>query len=137
LITCSVHRTMEAISGLVFPSHTMVATSISFGLNCSRGDMAQLLLFKYGGCQDYAFAPLLDSRAQKKRAQVLFNGAGTDAEFRSDLFIAAALNQQVKNLLVAAGDFDLIEVQHFSPSSSCWNANAFSRSTSFAKASPV
>jgi hypothetical protein len=43
---------------------------------------------------------------------VLFHGAGTDAEFRSDFFIAAALNQQVKNLLVAAGDFDLIQVQH-------------------------
>jgi hypothetical protein len=99
--------------------------------------MAQLLLFKYGGCQDYAFAPLLDSRAQKKRAQVLFNGAGTDAEFRSDLFIAAALNQQVKNLLVAAGNFDLIEVQHFFPLLPAGMPATFSRSTSFAKASPV
>jgi hypothetical protein len=75
--------------------------------------MIHLLLFKYGGSQDYAFASLLDSRPQKKRAQVLFHSARADAEFRSDFFITAALNQQAKNLLVAAGDFDLIEVQHF------------------------
>src|SRR5436305_13450361 len=135
-MTCSVHRTMAAISGLVFPSHTMVATSISLGLNCSRGDMIHLLLFKYGCGQDYAFASLLDSRAQKERAQVLLHGAWTDAKFRCDFFIAAALHQKVENLLVAPGDFDLIEVQHFSASSSCWNANAFHRSTCFAKASP-
>jgi hypothetical protein len=77
--------------------------------------MIHLLLFKYGGCQDYAFAPLPDSRAQKKRAQVLLHGARADAEFGCDLFIAAALYQQLKNLLVATSDFDLVQVQHFLP----------------------
>jgi len=86
--------------------------------------MIQLLLFKDGGSQDYAFASLLDSRAQKKRAQVLLHSARTDAEFGSDFFITAALHQEMENLLVAAGDFNLIEVQHFSSSSSGWNANA-------------
>jgi hypothetical protein len=85
--------------------------------------MIHVLLFKYGGGQDYAFASLLDSRAQEKRAQVLLNRSWADAEFRRDFFIAAALNQQMKNLLVAAGDFNLIQVQHFSASSSCSNAN--------------
>jgi hypothetical protein len=77
--------------------------------------MIHLLLFKYGGGQDYAFPPLLDSRAQKKRAQVLLHRTWTDAEFRCDLFIAAALDKQSKNLLVSARNFDLIEVQHFFP----------------------
>jgi hypothetical protein len=77
--------------------------------------MIHLLPFKYGGGQDYAFAPLLDSRAQKESAQVLLNRSRTDAELGSDLFIAAALDKQSKNLLVAAGNFDLIEVQHFLP----------------------
>jgi hypothetical protein len=77
--------------------------------------MVHLLLFKYGGGQDYAFAPLLDSRAQKESAQVLLNRSWTDAKLGSDLFIAAALYKQSKNLLVAARNFDLIEVQHFLP----------------------
>jgi hypothetical protein len=41
----------------------------------------------------------------------------------------------LQNLLIAAGDFNLIEVQHFAASSFCWNADPFNRSTSFAKAS--
>jgi hypothetical protein len=98
--------------------------------------MIHLLLFKYGGGQDDALAPLLDSRAQEQCAQVLLYGARADAQFRCDLFIAAALNQQLKNLLVAARNFDLIEVKHFSASSSCWNADISDTSTSFAKASP-
>lgn len=72
-----------------------------------------LLLFKDGGCQDDPLASLLDSGAQKQRAQVLLDGAWADAEFGCDLFVAAALDQQLQNLLVAARDFDLIEVQHF------------------------
>jgi hypothetical protein len=67
---------------------------------------------------------------------VLLDRSWADAEFRRDFFIAAALNQQMKNLLVAACDFNLIQVQHFSASSSCSNANACNRSTSFAKVSP-
>jgi hypothetical protein len=72
--------------------------------------MIHLLLFKNGGCQDYAFAPLLDSCAQEKRAQVLLHCARADAQFGCDLFVAAALDKQSKNLLVAARNFDLIEV---------------------------
>jgi hypothetical protein len=77
--------------------------------------MIHLLLFKYGGGQDYAFASLLDTGAQKKRAQVLLYGSRADAEFGCDLFIAAALYQQLQNLLVATSNFDLIEIQHFLP----------------------
>jgi hypothetical protein len=98
--------------------------------------MIHLLLFKYCSGQDDAFTSLLDSRAQKNRAQVLLHSAWADAEFGCDLFIAAALDEQLKNLLIAAGNFDLIEVQHFSASSSCWNTDISDTSTSFAKASP-
>jgi hypothetical protein len=134
-MTCSVHFTIAAISGLVFPSHTMVATSISFGLSCSRGDMIHLLLFKDGGGKDDALAPLLNARAQEKRAQVLLHGAWADAEFGGDLFIAAALHQQLQNLLVTAGDFDLIQVQHFLAFLPAGMPTLSNRSTSFAKVS--
>jgi hypothetical protein len=77
--------------------------------------MIHLLLFKYGGGQDDALAPLLDARAQKKRAQVLLHRTWADAEFGCDLFIATTLDQQLQNLLVATSNFDLIEVQHFLP----------------------
>ena len=82
-----------------------------------------MLLFEYGGGQDYALASLLDSCAQKQRAQVLFNGSRADAEFGRYFFVAAALNQQLQDLLVTAGNFDLVQVQHCSASSFCWNAD--------------
>jgi hypothetical protein len=71
-----------------------------------------LLLFKYGGCQDDALAALLDSCSEEERAQVLFHSAGTDIEFCADFFIAAALHQQFQDLLIAARDFDVLEIQH-------------------------
>src|SRR6266568_5241813 len=110
--TCSVLPRQAAISGLVFPCHTMVATMISLRLNCSRGDMSELLLFKNCGGQNDAFAPLLDSRTQKQRAQVLLHGAWADVEFRRDFLIAAALHQQLQNVLIAARNLDLFQVQH-------------------------
>src|SRR5579885_314872 len=108
-MTCSVQPRTAAISGFVFPSHTMVATCISFRLNCSRGDM-QLLLSKHGGCQNDPLTPLLDADAQKQRAQVLFDCAWADVAFSGDLLIAAALHQQLQHLLVAPCDFDLLQV---------------------------
>jgi hypothetical protein len=71
-----------------------------------------LLKFKDGRSQNHPLAPLLDSGPQKKRAQVLLNGARADAQFGCDFFITAALDKQPENLLVAASNFDLIEVQH-------------------------
>jgi hypothetical protein len=87
--------------------------------------------------QDHSLATLLDSCAQEKCAEMLFDGARADAQFRRDFFIAAALNQQVENLPVAARDFDLIYIQHFFASSHCRNAGALTQSTSFAKTSPA
>ena len=74
--------------------------------------MSELLLFKNCGGQNDAFAPLLDSRTQKQRAQVLLHGAWADVEFRRDFFIAAALQQQFQNVLIAARILDLFQVQH-------------------------
>jgi hypothetical protein len=41
-----------------------------------------------------------DARAQKQGAQVLFYGAGTKVELARNFLIAAALREQVQNLLV-------------------------------------
>jgi hypothetical protein len=71
-----------------------------------------LLLFKDCGGQDDAFATLFDSGAQKQRTQVLLDGAGADVEFRCDVFVAATLDEQLQHLPIAAGDLDLIEVDH-------------------------
>jgi hypothetical protein len=43
---------------------------------------------------------------------VLLNGPRTDVQLGCDLFIAAALHQEFENLLIAPGDFDLLEIQH-------------------------
>jgi len=64
--------------------------------------MIHLLLFENGGCQDDALAPLLDSSPQKQRAQVLFHRTWADSEFRRNLFVAAALHQQLEHFIVPA-----------------------------------
>jgi hypothetical protein len=71
--------------------------------------MVCLLLFKYRGSKDDPLSALLDAGPQEQRAQVLLDGAWADAEFSSDFFVAAARDQQFQNVLIAAGDFDLIE----------------------------
>jgi hypothetical protein len=74
-----------------------------------------LLLFKDGGGHDHAFAALLDACAQEQRAQVLLDGAGADFEFGGDFFVAASADQQLQHLLIAAGDFDLFQIDHDLP----------------------
>jgi hypothetical protein len=100
-----------------------------------------LLLFKDGGGQDHAFAALFDSCAQKQCAQVLLDGAGADLQFRRDVFVAAPLDQQLQHLLIAAGDFDLLQIDHVLPPGrgiEFWGLRFEIReSTSFAKASPL
>jgi hypothetical protein len=74
--------------------------------------MVHLLLFKNGGGENDALAAVLDSSAQKEGTKVLLDGAGADIEFGGDFFVAAALYQKIEDLLIAARDFDLIEVEH-------------------------
>jgi len=74
--------------------------------------MVHLLPFKDCGGQDHALAACLDACSQEQGPQVLFHGAGADREFGGDFFVAAPLHQPIEHLLVTAGNFDLIEVQH-------------------------
>jgi len=71
---------------------------------------------------------------------VLLNGAGTDFEFGGDVLVAAALDKQLQNLLVAAGNFDLIEINHGCLFASRMKFAAYAtgaiESTCFAKVSP-
>jgi hypothetical protein len=71
--------------------------------------MADVLLLKKCGGQPDPLAPAGNFRPQKQGAQVLFDGARADPEFAGDIFVAAALCQQIEHLPVAAGDFDLVE----------------------------
>jgi hypothetical protein len=43
---------------------------------------------------------------------VLLDGAWADVQLGSDVFVPAPQDQQFQDLLIAAGDFDLIEVDH-------------------------
>jgi hypothetical protein len=43
---------------------------------------------------------------------VLFDSARANAQLGGDLFVAATLDQQFQNLLIAACNFDLIQVDH-------------------------
>src|SRR3954470_11128704 len=108
-MTCSEVPNTEAISGLVLPCHTRVATRSSVRFSCSLGDMIHVLLFKYRGGQDDALAALFNSCAQEERSQVLFYGARADLEFCRDFLVAAALDQQFQHVLIAACDFDLFK----------------------------
>jgi hypothetical protein len=55
---------------------------------------------------------LLDAGPQKQGAEVLFNGARADVELSGDFFVAAARDQQLQNVLIAACDFDLLQINH-------------------------
>jgi len=74
--------------------------------------MVHLLLFEHGGGQNDTLAARLDASAQKERAQVLLHGPRADREFRGDLLVTAALDKELKHLLVPVGDFDLVEAEH-------------------------
>jgi len=71
--------------------------------------MVHLLLFEHGGGEDDALAALLDAGAQKQSAEVLFDRARADVQFRGDFLVAATLYQQLEDFVVATSNFDLIE----------------------------
>ena len=84
---------------------------------CSFSNMAVARITRLRPC-------LIPARRNSVR-RVLLNGSRADAEFGRYFFVAAALNQQLQDLLVTAGNFDLVQVQHCSASSFCWNADTF------------
>lgn len=61
---------------------------------------------RLSGGEDDAFASVPDSGPPKQGPQVLFHSARADAEFGGDFFVAAACNQQLQDVLIAASDFD-------------------------------
>jgi hypothetical protein len=101
---------IAAIWEFVMPCQTMVATTISLALNCSRGEVMNVLLLQNCGGQE--LSALLDPGAQEKGAQGLFYGARTDLQLGCNFFVAAAFDQQIQHLLIAPGDFDLRKIQH-------------------------
>src|SRR5438270_365922 len=111
-MTCSEVLSSRAISGLVRPCQTIVAMSISVQFICSLGDMVHLLLFKDGCGKNDALPALLDSGAQEQSTEMLFHGSRADFQLRCDLLVTATLYQKVEHLLIAAGDFNLIETDH-------------------------
>jgi hypothetical protein len=74
--------------------------------------MFHLLLGKHRGRQLHSFSAVPDARPQEKRPQVLLYGARADLQLRRDLFVAAALDQQLQDLLIARCNLDLVQAQH-------------------------
>src|SRR5579863_1778530 len=87
----------------------------------------KLVLGKHGDGKLHPLASLTNSGPQKQRAQMLLNGARADVELPRDLFVAAALHQQVQHLLIARRHFHLIQVDHdVVASTSPWESPALS-----------
>jgi hypothetical protein len=72
--------------------------------------MIHSLLFEDCGCQDDPLAAFPYSGAQEQCAEVLLDRAGADFELDGDLLVTAPLDEEIEHLLIAAGDFDVIEV---------------------------
>jgi hypothetical protein len=89
--------------------------------------MFRLLLLENRSRQLYPLAPIPNARPQKQSAQMLLDGARADLQLRRDLFIAAALNQKLKNFLVAGRDFDLVHVHHDLPRIPSATCNSFAK----------
>ena len=43
---------------------------------------------------------------------MLFHGARANTEMARNFLVAASLNQQLQNLLVSRGDFDIVQIDH-------------------------
>src|SRR5678815_1629825 len=102
----------RAISRLVWPSQTRPATCISFAVSRSRGCMFHLLLAKHRRRQLHPFSAVPDTCPQEKRPQVLLYRARADLQLCRDLFVAAALYQQLQDLFIARCNLDLVQAQH-------------------------
>jgi hypothetical protein len=54
--------------------------------------------------------PIPYPSAQEQSSEVLLYGARADVQLRSDLLVAAALDEQLQNLLVARRDLNVAQV---------------------------
>src|SRR5260370_8584395 len=105
-MTCSVVPRSLPISRLVRPSQTRVATCSSFGVKRSRGIILHLCFLECGGSQPHPLAPLPNSGAQKKRAQMLFHGARADAQLPANFLVPSTLTQQSEPFLIPRATFN-------------------------------
>jgi hypothetical protein len=64
-------------------------------------------------------AALANPGPQEKGAKMLFHRPWTDIQLTRDFFIAAALHEQMEYLLIAGGDFDLVQIDHLVPPTVC------------------
>ncbi len=53
---------------------------------------------------------------------MLFHCAGADVQLSCNLFVAAALYEQVQYLLIPGGHFDLLDLDHWKPPVSAFYA---------------
>src|SRR5260370_29043806 len=104
-MTCSVVPRSLPISRLVRPSQTRVATCSSFGVKRSRGIILHLCFLECGGSQPHPLAPLPNSGAQKKLAQMLFHGARAVAQLSGTFLVADTYTQQIDHLLLPRSTF--------------------------------
>src|SRR5260370_37321996 len=109
-MTWSVVPRSLPISRLVRPSQTRVATCSSFGVKRSRGIILHLCFLECGGSQPHPLAPLPNSGAQKKRAQMLFHGARADAQLPGNFLVAATLHHQIEHLLIPRRNFYSVDI---------------------------
>src|SRR5580698_1421830 len=100
-----------AISRLVRPCQTKVATCVSLPVNSSQGCTRFSFRIHRSG-ELYAFAPVGDSCAQKQCAQMLLHRSRADVELFCDFLVAASLHQQVENLFISASNLNAGNIHH-------------------------
>jgi hypothetical protein len=91
----------------------------------------RFLIIENSNRQLYAFASFANPSAQKKGAKVLFYGTRTDIELTRNLFVTAALHEQIQHLLVSRRNFDLLKINH-DDLPPCWYKTRLANSTAFA-----
>src|ERR1700688_4546354 len=72
-----------------------------------------LLLYEHGGGEFDSLPAFFNTCAQKKCAQMLFDGARADAQMARDFLVAASLNEQTQYLLVSGRYLDIVKIDHW------------------------
>jgi len=68
-----------------------------------------MLLCEHSGCQLDPFSAVAGARPQEQGPQMLFHRPRADVQLGRDILIAAALHQQLQDLLIPRCNLDLVQ----------------------------
>jgi hypothetical protein len=71
-----------------------------------------LLLCEHRGRQLDPFSAIANAGPQEQGPKMLLHGPRADVQLRRDLFVAAALNEQLQHLFIARCNLDVVQAEH-------------------------